>query len=161
MLVQASPSPLAAPAVSPALADQLFALLRRLTLDPAADHFRAIEDHDLSVSQVRALMLLACADPEPLPGGRIAERLGISPAAISRALDGLVRGGLAERRESELDRRIRPLAITGRGREVAEELSALRHAQLDRFVASLDDGQRDLLGGALTALATDGDEARR
>lgn len=138
------------------VSEQLFTLLRRLTLDPEGDNFRAIEEHDLTVSQVRALVLLACSDPEPLAGGRIAERLGVSPAAISRALDGLVRQGFVVRTESPVDRRVRLVAITTAGREAAEELAALRRAQLQRFVAGLDDDQRDALATALELIDTDG-----
>jgi len=134
------------------LTDQLFDLFRRVILNPEADHLRVIEEHELTVSQVRALMLLACSDPEPLPGGRIAERLGISPAAISRALDGLVQKGFAERSESADDRRVRPLAITKAGHAVADELSALRRAQFERFVTALDDDQRVALSNALDAV---------
>lgn len=134
------------------LGDQLFALLRRLTLDPESDHLRPVEEHDLTVSQVRALLVLACHEPEPLPGVRIAERLGISAAAISRALDGLVRKGFVTRSESESDRRVRLLRLTDAGRATAEELSALRRAQLDRFVATLDAEQREHLATAFDSL---------
>jgi len=137
------------------LATGLMTLLRRLLLDPEADHFRAIEDHDLTLSQVRALKLLAGA-PEALPGGRIAERLGISPASVSRALDGLVRQGLAERADSAADRRVRLLAATPKGLRLADELTALRRAQIERFAAGLDDEQRELLAVALAALDLDG-----
>jgi DNA-binding MarR family transcriptional regulator len=133
------------------LSNQLFALIRQLTLDPEADHLRAIEENDLSVSQVRALMLLACAD-EPVPGARIAERLGFSPAAVSRALDGLVRSGFVVQGESAEDRRVRPFAPTERGRELADELSALRRAQLERFVERLEPAQREALATAMDAI---------
>ena len=89
--------------------------------------------------------MLACSDPEPLPGGRIAERLGISPAATSRALDGLVNKGLLVRSESAEDRRVRLFAITAAGRDAAERLTALKRAQLERFVAGLEPGQREAL----------------
>jgi DNA-binding MarR family transcriptional regulator len=130
------------------LGEQLFGFVKQLMLDPGADHLRAIEENDLSVSQVRALMVLACAE-EPVPGARLAERLGFSPAAVSRALDGLVRDGLAVRSESSEDRRVRPFAATARGRELADELSALRRAQLDRFVERLEPDQRDALAAAM------------
>lgn len=136
------------PSTGTALGEQLFVLLRKLTLDPEADHLRAIEENDLTVSQVRALMLLACSD-EPVVGARIAERLGFSAAAVSRALDGLVRGGFAVRSESAEDRRVRPFAVTELGRELADELRALRRAQLERFVERLDAGQRAALAAAM------------
>jgi DNA-binding MarR family transcriptional regulator len=132
----------------------LLTLLRRLTL-PEGDHLRAIEEHDLTISQVRSLLVLSCAE-EPLPGGRIAERLGISPAAISRALDGLVSKGLVERCEpTEEDRRVRPFAITAAGRTVADEVMALKRAQLEHFVSSLDERQRELWEAAIDSLDLD------
>jgi DNA-binding MarR family transcriptional regulator len=131
----------------------LLALLRQLTL-PEGDHLRAIEEHDLTVSQVRSLLVLSFTDA-PLPGGRIAERLGISPAAISRALDGLVRQGLVERCEPAEDRRVRPFAITAAGRSVADEVTALKRAQLEHFVASLDERQRELWEAAMDSLDLD------
>ena len=134
-----------------ALGGQLFVLVKKLVLDPEADHLRAIEENDLSVSQVRALMLLAGAD-EPVPGARIAERLGFSPAAVSRALDGLVRSGFVVRTESEEDRRVRPFAATESGRDLADELSSLRRAQLERFVERLEPAQRDALAAAMDAI---------
>lgn len=157
--MQASPTSVAVSTETTELGESLFKLLRRLLLNPEADYLRAIEEHDLTLSQVRALMLLACSDPDPLPGGRIAERLGISPAAISRALDGLVRQGLLERRESEQDRRVRLLAVTAAGRGVAEELAALRRAQIERFVTTLDAGQHEGLAEAITALDLSGESA--
>jgi DNA-binding MarR family transcriptional regulator len=131
------------------LVEGLYGLLHGLLNDPDAGHFQVIEERDLSISQVRALLTLACSDPEPLPGGRIAERLGASPAAMSRALDGLVRKGLLERRESAEDRRVRLVAITDAGREIAAELTALRRAQIERFVGTLPPERIELLAAAL------------
>ena len=136
------------------LGEQLFELFRQLTLDPEADHLRAVDELDLTLSQVRAIHMLACSDPEPLSGGQIAERLGISPAATSRALDGLVNKGILVRTESAEDRRVRLFAITADGRAAAERLAALKRAQLERFVAGLEPGQREALSAALDDLAT-------
>jgi len=136
------------------LGEQLFELFRQLTLDPEADHLRAVDELDLTLSQVRAIHTLACSDPEPLSGGRIAERLGISPAATSRALDGLVNKGILVRTESAEDRRVRLCAITPDGRAAAERLAALKRAQLERFVAGLEPGQREALSAALDEIAT-------
>ena len=142
------------PVTETRLGEQLFALLRRLMLNPEADHLRAVDELELTVTQVRAIHMLACSDPEPLSGGRIAERLGISPAATSRALDGLVNKGILVRTESAEDRRVRLFAITPDGRAAAERLAALKRAQLERFVADLEPGQREALSAALDEIAT-------
>ncbi len=125
-------------------------------LTPDADRFEVLERHDLTVSQVRAIVTLACAGTDALPGGRLAERLGISAAAISRALDGLVQKGFVERRESPDDRRVKLVTVTASGRELADDLVALRRAQIEGFLETLDPGQRELLVAALDPLAEAG-----
>jgi DNA-binding MarR family transcriptional regulator len=145
----------ASPATETRLGEQLFALLRRLMLNPEADHLRAVDELELTVTQVRAIHMLACSDPEPLPGGQVAERLGISPAATSRALDGLVNKGFLARTESAADRRVRLFAITDGGRDAAERLTALKRAQLEQFVAGLEPAQRETLSRALGELSTE------
>ncbi|KAA0266560.1 MAG: MarR family transcriptional regulator [Acidobacteria bacterium] len=151
--MQASPP---ATARETRLGQQLFELFRRLTLDPEADHLRAVEELDLTLSQVRAIHMLACSDPGQLSGGRVAERLGISPAATSRALDALVNKGFVARTESPEDRRVRLFAITVAGRAAAARLTALKRAQLERFVAGLEPTQRETLSRALAELDLDG-----
>lgn len=132
--------------------ERLFRLLRSIVLSPGTDHFSLVEENDLTVSQVRATMTLACADPEPLSAARLAERLGISAPAMSRTLDGLVQKGFVKRTESNADRRVRPLNITAAGRELAEGLTALRRAQIDRFLEGLASEQTALLSAALEAI---------
>ncbi len=136
--------------------DLVYGLMRAVMLTPEDDHFRVIEENDLTVSQVRAIVMLACSDPEPLAGGRIAARIGASPAAVSRALEGLVQKGFVTRRESEEDRRVRLFTITDPGRELAGDLVALRRAQIDNFLDTLDPAQRDAVGEALSPLADQG-----
>ncbi|KAB2861671.1 MAG: MarR family transcriptional regulator, partial [Bauldia sp.] len=108
------------------------------------------------LSQVRAIHVLVCCDPEPPPGGRVAERLGISPAATSRALDALVTKGFVARTESPEDRRVRLFAITAAGRAAAARLTALKRAQLERFVAGLEPAQRQTLSRSLDELDLSG-----
>jgi DNA-binding MarR family transcriptional regulator len=131
-----------------AAAAELGKLQRRLFLDPHADHLGAIEERNLSLAHVRALYLLAGA-PEPLSAGELATRLGLSPAAMSRALDTLVRRRLATRRESSADRRVRLVEIAERGRALVDELLVLRNARLEHFVTELDPEQRRRLADVL------------
>ena len=125
--------------------------MRRLFLDPRADHLGAIEERKLTMTQVRALFVLACAD-EPAPTGDLAARLGLSPAATSRALDALVRRRFVTRRESQRDRRVRLVEIADRGRMVVDELVALRLAGLEAFLAEVDPDQRRRLTEVLAEI---------
>lgn len=156
MVVQASsPAPTEAPADPAGLAGRLGDLLRALFLDPDADHLDAIEKRELSLTQVRALYLLATEPDEAIAAGVLAERLGLSPAAISRSLDTLVRRRLVSRRQCRKDRRIRLVRITSAGQELVDELVALRNAGLERFVGRLDSEQRDRLSAALGSILPD------
>jgi DNA-binding MarR family transcriptional regulator len=144
------------PDATSSVADLVYALLREVMLTPDADRFGVIEENDLTVSQVRAIVMLACSDPEPIAGGRIAERIGASPAAVSRALDGLVQRGFITRRECEQDRRVRLFSITEPGRRLADDLVALRHAQIERYLETLEPADRERIGDALAPLAASG-----
>jgi DNA-binding MarR family transcriptional regulator len=134
------------------VADQLGALLRRLFVDPRADHLGAIEDKRLCLSQVRALFILTGRE-EPITAGELAERVGLSPAAMSRSLEALVKRRLVTRRESSSDRRVRLVEIAARGEAIVEELIALRRAGLERFVADLEPEPRAQLSAALAAIS--------
>jgi DNA-binding MarR family transcriptional regulator len=140
---------------STALGDLLYALMRTVQMSPEDDRFEAIEEHELSITQLRAAATLACS-AEPLSGGAVAERVGATPGAVSRALDDLVQKGLVSRRESEDDRRVRLFSVTAAGGELAARLFALKRAQVDRFVASLAGDDRERLEAALAPLAASG-----
>jgi len=143
-----------------AAAEELSRLQRRLFLDPHANHLEAIEERNLSLAHVRALYLLAGA-PEPLSAGALAERLGLSPAAMSRALDTLVRRRLATRSESSADRRVRLVELADRGRALVDELLALRTAGLEHFAAGLEPEHRGRLAELLAEINAAEDERDR
>ncbi len=136
------------------MADQLGALLRHIFLDPRTDHLGMIEERGLSMTQVRVLVTLACLEG-PLSAGDLAERLGLSPAAMSRAIDGLVSRELVSRSESAQDRRVRLLEISSNGEAFVDEIVALRNIGLERFVADLTSEQRLMLSQALVAIEAD------
>jgi DNA-binding MarR family transcriptional regulator len=153
--VQAPVTAIPTDAPSASASDLVYALMRTVQMSPEDDRFKAIEEHDLSVTQLRATATLSCAG-EPLSGGAIAERVGATPGAVSRALDDLVQKSLVTRRESEDDRRVRLFSVTALGGELAAELFALKRAQVDRFVESLDEADRERLETALAPLAASG-----
>jgi DNA-binding MarR family transcriptional regulator len=141
------------------VARQLGDLMRTLFLDPGADHLGLIEERELSMTQVRALVRLTCCR-RPLSTGELAQRLGLSAAAMSRALDGLAHRELVSRSESASDRRVRLVEISPPGEAIVEEIVALRSVGLERFVADLDPEQRALLSRGLAAVAGSGRERR-
>jgi DNA-binding MarR family transcriptional regulator len=112
-----------------------------------------MEESGLTLTQVKALLMLAGPEgEEPYAGRDIAERLEVSLASVSRAVDGLVRARLVSRVEDAEDRRVRRLTITDKGRRLAGEIVAARMADMEAFAASLTPAQRRKLDAALDAM---------
>jgi DNA-binding MarR family transcriptional regulator len=113
---------------------------------------RVIDDSGLTFVQMKALISLQSpADTAPTVTG-LAETLGISAASASRAVDGLVRKRLASRLEDSEDRRVRRLALTSKGQDLADRVIAARLAGLEDFAGTLTSAERRKLEGALDLL---------
>ena len=113
---------------------------------------RAIDDSGLSFAQLKVLMTLADTRDEPPALKQVGEDLGLSLPSVSRAVDGLVRAGLAAREEDPADRRQRLLSLTADGRRLSDRIMAARLEGLERFAASLADEERERLDAALELL---------
>ena len=139
---------------------RLGAFLRHIFIFSGGEHLRKLEESGLSLTQVKALLMLAGPEgAEPYAGRDIAERLQVSLASVSRAVDGLVRSRLVKSVEDHVDRRVRRLTITEKGRRLAGEIVAARLADLEAFAESLTSVQRRKLDSALEAML-DSDEIR-
>jgi DNA-binding MarR family transcriptional regulator len=115
---------------------------------------RAIDESGLSFPQMKVVVTLAgrAGSGEAVTVKQVAERLGLSFASASRAVDELVRRGLATRVEDPADRRVRNVSLTVAGEQIADELMAARLAGLESFVATLSAEERRKLEGALEVL---------
>jgi DNA-binding MarR family transcriptional regulator len=112
------------------------------------EFFQALEATGIGLSQLKALGLLASVD-EPVSLGHVSEQLGISLAAVSRGVDGLVQRGEVKRAEDPSDRRCKLVTVTARGRATFERLFEIRVAGVKRFVEELQPEERTALGAAL------------
>jgi DNA-binding MarR family transcriptional regulator len=131
-------------------AARIGAFLRHVFIFSGGEHLRKMEESGLTLTQVKALLMLAGPEGEqPYAGRDIAERLQVSLASVSRAVDGLVRGRLVSRVEDADDRRVRRLSITDKGRRVAGEIVAARMADMEALAASMTPAQRRKLNSAL------------
>lgn len=110
-----------------------------------ADYERAAQAHGLTLTQARVLGFAAC---EPLSQRRLAERFGCDPSNISVLVDRLVERELVERRPDPADGRVKLIAATDAGRDLAlrccedrewlgEALDGLSAEELERVRAAL------------------------
>jgi DNA-binding MarR family transcriptional regulator len=131
---------------------KLGALLLRCMGGGSSGVFRVIDESGITFTQMKVLVELEAADEDERTVTALSEELGISAASASRASDGLVRKKLATRVEDPDDRRVRHLALTAKGRELADRIISARLAGLADFTDSLESDERKKLEAALDAL---------
>lgn len=130
------------------LAAQLFALMTAISKGSEPRAMALAAELDLSLSQLRALLVLWRAD-EPVSLGALAQGVGLSDAAAVRMVDGLLRHGLVARREDEHDRRVKRIALSASGSDAVSSLVAARRESIERLARSLLSDEADRLGDAL------------
>jgi len=134
-----------------ALATELLALWHHLMRGQSTTMFALLEELDLSLTHVKALQVLSDCGSE-LSVKEVSERLSLSLPGASRTVDALLRRGFLERREDEHDRRMKRIAVTAAGRDVARRIVEARLEGLEQFTSSLSPEQRSRLMAALIDL---------
>ncbi len=135
-------------------AARLTALFRHLFLYDRGNQLRVIEESGLSMTQTKALLELGGRGGEvgTWQVGDLAEVFGVSVPSMSRAVDALVKSGLATRVEDPDDRRARQVKITAKGKDLVDTLLTLRQTGIEAFAATLSPAQRRKLDAAVDAL---------
>lgn len=112
-------------------------------------------DMDLTMSQLKTLVLLYCAEEGGSGGLRIsdlARLLGVTPATASTLVDRLVERGLVERREDPHDRRQHRCSVTPPGRGLLEHLSEGMRVRTRRLLQMLTEEELEMLLRSIEAL---------
>jgi len=130
------------------LAKDLGRFLKGVLMTNNREFFVALQEAGISFTQLKCVGVLQQAG-RPVSLGVLADELALSPAAISRAVDGLVQRGALRREEDPEDRRSKIVSLAPRGRAVYERVMAVRLAGLKNFVEELEPHERDALGSAL------------
>jgi len=134
------------------LADSVMAFLGFAQKSSGEDFFRMVGELELSLSQLKLLMVLSRDGEQPLKD--LAEHLVLSLPAASRAVDGLHRRDMVVRREDDEDRRQKQIAITETGDAVVASLSAARLAGIETFIATLTTQEQENLARALAPIVS-------
>lgn len=90
-----------------------------------------LDPFGLTFARYEALMLLYFSESGALPMGKIGERLQVHPTSVTSLIDRLERSEYVDRVPHPSDRRTTLAEITPRGKEVAEDATALLNE--DRF----------------------------
>ena len=130
------------------LAKDLGRFLKGVLMTNNREFFVALQEAGISFTQLKCIGVLQQAGG-PMSLSALADELALSPAAISRAVDGLVQRGALKREEDPEDRRSKIVSLAPRGRAVYERVMAVRLAGLKNFIEELEPQERDALGSAL------------
>jgi DNA-binding MarR family transcriptional regulator len=99
---------------------------------------------DVTLPQFRALVVLATRGPQRL--AELAQALGVDPSTATRMCDRLVRKSLVHRRRTNDDRRGVRISLAPAGRELVEQVTARRRAEIAAVLSRLDESEcRDVL----------------
>src|ERR1700692_1280816 len=120
-----------------ALTRDMFALASYLMRTANIGTFNKIAELDLSFTQLKALCALE-TDGEERSVKALAESLGVSLPAMSRAVDGLFERGFVRREEDTVDRRMKRVRLTDAGRAAPLALNEARLSALHELMDSLD-----------------------
>ena len=143
-------------------AARISALMRHVFLYDRGNQLRVLEDSGLTTTQCKALLELGGLGdcPETWQVTDLAGVFGASLPAMSRAVDGLVKKGLATRVEDPTDRRVRLVRITREGKDLVDELTTVKRNGIEAFASTLTAAQRRKLDAAIDALMDRDDIAK-
>jgi DNA-binding MarR family transcriptional regulator len=111
---------------------------------------RFMDESGLSFSQINMLMRLVHQGTTGVSA--IGERMGVTNAAASQAVERLVQMGLIERTEDPTDRRAKRLALTQAGIALIEKRIEARSQWLEQLTETLTEEQQEMIISALTLL---------
>jgi DNA-binding MarR family transcriptional regulator len=133
------------------LSRDLYALASYLLRAANVGTFNAIAELELSFTQIKVLCALEM-DEQERSVKALAETMGVSLPAMSRAVDGLFERGFVAREEDPVDRRMKRVRLTDAGRMVPLTLNQARLSALHELTGSLEDDEADALQHALAMI---------
>lgn len=140
------------PAVTTTSVEELRAALREMLAAQRRMRGREAQRHGgLSFSQHAVLRVLADGDVHS--AGELARETDLTPASMTKMLDGLSAAGLVRRVRDEADRRRVAVAITDAGRAVHAEKEASIRAAYTEVLGDADDDEVARMAAALRRVA--------
>jgi DNA-binding MarR family transcriptional regulator len=127
----------------------------RVLVAVAARSLAAV-DHDVTLPQYRALVVLASRGPQR--PSELAGALAVHPSTITRLCDRLVAKRLVRRTESAVSRREVSIDLAPKGRRLVDTVTERRRAEIASIVANVPYRERAATVRALHALGDAADE---
>lgn len=120
-----------------------------LTMRAIRGEMRGLAQPELSIAQFR---ILARLDFRAHSNKDLAEWVGVSTAAMSRTINGLVRRGLVQRHPTPHDRREVVLTLTAKGKKKFESIEDATKQKLDLRLENQSASNRKKIEAGLAVL---------
>jgi DNA-binding MarR family transcriptional regulator len=127
-------------------------LRRGAAMSTVRDWFYGTGDDALEVGQVDTLDLLVARESWRMTD--LADALRVDPSTATRAVQRLVRAGLAERRQSDDDGRVVMVSATAAGRARHDAVARRRREALEAMLGEFDAEERRELAELLERFVT-------
>ncbi len=127
----------------------------RVLVAVAARSLAAV-DHDVTLPQYRALVVLGSRGPQRPT--ELAEALAVHPSTVTRLCDRLVAKRLVHRSESTANRREVSIRLTPKGRRLVDAVTARRREEIAAIAQSVPARDRAATVHALHALGDAAEE---
>lgn len=118
----------------------------------------AVAAEEVTLAQYRTLVVLASRGPQRLAD--LAAAVSVTPATATRMCDRLVRKRLVTRRSEPGDRRQVQIALTQRGRQLVDDVTARRRREIAEIVRRIEPDQQLVVVEALRRFAETAGEMR-
>jgi len=104
----------------------------------------------LSLAQMIVLMHLHYQGPCEVT--TFCEMMQVTPAGASQMIERMVQQGVAQRKETPGDRRVRLVALTEKGRQIVLDSIAARQAWVSQLVEAMPVEEQERISASLVAL---------
>lgn len=121
----------------------------RVLVAVAAQSLSAV-DHEVTLAQYRALVVLASRGPQRPT--ELAEALAVHPSTVTRLCDRLAGKRLVHRGESPANRREVSIRLTPKGRRLVDQVTDRRREEIAAIVSNIPASERRATVHALHAL---------
>ena len=118
--------------------------------------FHFAKECGLSMPQIGVLFQLNHGGTSGI--SNLSDDLGITSAAGSQMLDRLVQQELILRSEDPIDRRVKKIVLTVKGRKILQEIVHMRQAWMEELVGSLSPEEKEQIIAAMKILIAKADQ---
>jgi DNA-binding MarR family transcriptional regulator len=106
-------------------------------------HFQAA-DYGVPISRSQIELLFTIRQTQPVSSKLLAQKLCLTPGAVSQLAEGLENQQLITRRADTRDRRIQCLEVSAKGNELLQKVEARWRSAMEAIVADLSDEELEI-----------------